>query len=150
MPTLVPRTWIAGVPRGYGNNRVAAEWLQAIEHALSAYRNASVAHPEHARYNVAFEFHIDPTSARYGAKPKPFRIHGPDVDNLVKQTLDGLAQTRSKGLPPGLRIVTDDKAVHRVIASKVIVSGDDRMGAWVKIRFVDGADGPDDEIGDVA
>ena len=138
MIIVVPRTWIRGVPRGYGNNKVAAEWLRAIENSLAAYREASALHDSlRTKYEVVLEFHLDPTSLADGRPPSDFRAHGTDLDNRVKQTLDGLSQTRSDTLPPGLRIVTDDKAIHRIIANKVIVDGEGGMGAWVEVRLLD-------------
>jgi len=133
---IVPRTWVPGVPRGYGDSKVASEWLRDLERSLSIYRHASDSHdPLRTRYEVTFEFCVDPASRKYSPSKADFKAHGSDLDNLVMQTLNGLSSTRSTRLPPGLRILTDDKAVYRLTATKVHVRGDDEMGVWVEIRI---------------
>jgi len=60
--------------------------------------------------------------------------HGTDLDNLVKQTVDGLAETKSKSLPSGLGVIATDKVVYQITASKGLVSYDEEMGVWVCIQ----------------
>lgn len=135
MKTIVPRKWVNGIPRGFGNDNAAA-WLRSIEHSLAEYRGLSLGHDRLVtRYAVTLEFFVNPKSPAYAPATEEFKAHGTDLDNLVKQTLDGLSQTKSKKLPPGLRIVTDDKAVYRLAATKEHVSEDEKMGVWVTVEM---------------
>ena len=130
--TIVARKWVPGIPRGYGDPKVASEWLKQIADALGAYRGAGKKPDlKKARYEVTLEFRVFPQRGMYrGQNP----IHGTDLDNLVKQTLDGLSQTRSKDLPEGLGILTSDNAVYRLLATKELVACDAEMGMWVTIE----------------
>lgn len=96
MVTVVPRTWVAGTPRGYGNDNVASEWLNEMAASLEKYRGAGEEHDrQNTRYEVTLAFRIHPERRKYWGQNKP---HGTDLDNLVKQTIDGLGETWS--LPP--------------------------------------------------
>jgi hypothetical protein len=133
MEAVVPRTWVGGTPRGYANNEVASEWLNELPHALAQSAEAGKTHGETARYEVVLEFRVFPRSPRYWGQNLP---HGTDLDNLIKQTLDGLAVTRSSSLPPGLGILSSDSAVYRLVATKEHVSSDDETGAWVTVSLM--------------
>ena len=132
MERVIPRTWVPGTPRGYGDNKVAAVWLGELAEVLGAFRDAAENHDaERTRYAVTLEFRIFPESPAYHGQNRP---HGTDLDNLVKQTLDGLSHTRSKTLPPGLNIMTEDMAVYRITATKEHVQSDDETGVHVAVE----------------
>jgi hypothetical protein len=132
MDTIVPRTWIQGTPRGFGDNKIASVWLMEMEVALDGYRGRGVRDdPKTTRYEVILEFRIFPNSQKYRGQNLP---HGTDLDNLVKQTIDGLAKTNSRSLPPGLQILQSDRAVYRIIATKEHVPSDDETGVWININ----------------
>ena len=134
MTPVIPRVWVPGTPRGYGNSKVAAEWLREMEQELSAYRDAARQHdPEATRYAVTLEFRVWPHSPKYGGKNLP---HGSDVDNLAKQTIDGLSHTGRGDLPPGLNAITDDKAVYRLAATKAHVASDAETGVFVTVEVL--------------
>lgn len=132
MTTGIPRTWVPGTPRGFGDNKVAAIWLRELEATLGEYRDQGEHDdPRNTRYAVTLEFRIWPDSPKYRGQNRP---HGTDVDNLVKQTLDGLTHTRSKDLPPGLNVITNDRAVYRLLATKDHVGQDQDMGVFVTVE----------------
>ena len=66
------------------------------------------------------------------AKVKP----GDAKAHIEKQTIDGLGQTKSKHLPPGLNLMTDDMAVYKLTATKEIVSSDDESGVFVTVETI--------------
>lgn len=133
METIVPRTWVPGTPRGFGDNKVASVWLNELRKALRAYSDAANAHDsKETRYTVTLEFLIDPESPAYRRQNLP---HGTDLDNMVKQTIDGLSHTRAKDLPPGLNIIGEDQAVYRIVATKEHVSGKDETGVFVAVKI---------------
>ncbi|OHB74247.1 MAG: hypothetical protein A2Z34_00655 [Planctomycetes bacterium RBG_16_59_8] len=133
MENVVPRTWVPGTPRGYGSEKVANEWLKQIEDKLGGYRGRGKSHSDTDRYEVDLAFLINPNSAKYCGKNLP---HGTDLDNLVKQTVDGLAATKSRSLPSGLGILHDDSAVYQIVATKEHVKRDEDAGVWVTVRLL--------------
>jgi Holliday junction resolvase RusA-like endonuclease len=127
---------VKGTPRGFGNSKVACEWLNELGQALGQYAGAGQGHDkETVRYEVVLEFRIFPESPNYWRQNLP---HGTDLDNLVKQTLDGLAETRSTNLPRGLGVLATDSAVYRIVASKEHVLSDDETGVWVTVNVMQG------------
>ena len=134
MGTVVPRTWVKGTPRGFGDSKVASVWLEELLAALGQYSGVGAGHNrERTRYEIVLEFRMFPGSASYRGQNLP---HGTDLDNLVKQTIDGLAETSSAGLPPGLGILCTDSAVYRIVAGKEHVSSDGETGAWITVNAV--------------
>ena len=121
---ILPKTWIAGTPRTWGIRRIEEEWLSIMRNALRKFvpDEFQVAH----RYEVTVEFLIWPGSPKYGGQ---LREHGPDLDNLVKLTIDGLTPLRGRGLG----IIPDDTAIYRISASKVLVTSDSETGAWLTV-----------------
>ena len=129
---VVPRTWVKGTPRGYGDSKVASEWIAELRAGLAQFEGVGTQHDsETVRYEVILEFRVYPGSAKYRGQNMP---HGTDLDNLVKQTVDGLASTKSKSLSPGLGIIAEDKAVYRITASKDLVPDDEETGVWVCVQ----------------
>jgi len=47
-----------------------------------------------------------------------------------------LSHTRSKDLPPGLNVITDDMAVYWITATKEHVASDDEMGVFVTVEVL--------------
>ncbi len=130
---VVPKTWVPGTPRGFGDSKIAGVWLEQIETALSGFRGAAEHHSSETRYGVTLEFHLNPTSGKYrGQSP----MHGSDLDNLVKQTIDGLATTRGGALPSGLRVMTGDNAVYKLTATKIHVTKDEDTGVFVTVEIL--------------
>ena len=116
MEELVPRTWVSGTPRVWGDAKLASEWINDIRKALNRYSGVGRNHVlSQVRYEVVLEFHINPDSPKYGGRMRP---HGPDLGNFVKQTIDALAQTKSENMAEGLIILADDCAVYRIAATK--------------------------------
>ena len=133
MTIIVPRTWIPGTPRGYGDSKVSSEWLSEMAAVLEQYRGAGAAHSGTARYEVHLEFRINPGGRKYRGQA---RVHGPDLDNLTKQTIDGLSHTRAEWMPPGLGIIENDSAVYSIVATKEHVAEDSEMGLWVTVKLI--------------
>jgi Holliday junction resolvase RusA-like endonuclease len=121
---LLPRTWIAGTPRGWGSRHIEDEWLHAMHIALGSRWQGRPA----AIVPVAVEltFCIWPDSPRYNGQNRP---HGTDLDNMVKLTIDGLTPYRGRGL----KIIEDDRCVFQITARKELVRSDSAMGAWIEI-----------------
>ena len=130
MSTIVPRTWVRGTPRGWGDKILEREWLAEIALVLEPYRgvNRSV-DPNVVRYEESLEFRVFPRSRKYRGKNLP---HGTDLDNLIKNTIDCLTSVREGGLA----ILSDDNAVYRIVASKELVEDDDAAGVWIEIRSI--------------
>ncbi len=121
---ILPKTWIAGTPRTWGDRQIENEWLSTMRNALAQFVPAEPQVVD--RYEVTVEFLIWPGSPKYrGQLPE----HGPDLDNLVKLTIDVLTPLRGRGLG----IIPDDTAIYRITASKVLVMSDNETGAWLTV-----------------
>ena len=128
MKVVVPRTWVSGTPRGYGNRKTEDEWLAALTRDLSRYeRSVEKSSDRGGGYEIDLEFMIWPRSPKYWGQNLP---HGTDLDNLIKTTIDGLASTRGRGLG----IIFDDSAIYRIKASKSLVMDERSTGVWITIR----------------
>ncbi len=111
MSTIVPRTWVRGTPRGWGDKKLEREWLGEIAVVLEPYQGAGRSvDPNVVRYELSLEFRVFPGSRRYGGQNLP---HGTDLDNLIKNTVDCLTCVREGGLA----ILPDVNAVYRIVAS---------------------------------
>ncbi len=126
MKLIVPYTWISGVPRGYGDNRTTGQWRDEIANSLEDYiGRTNGQNVEETGYEITLAFYIFPGSEKYGRQNLP---HGPDLDNLVKNTVDILHLENHN-----LRIILDDKFIFRIDASKILVDDDIKMGLWIQI-----------------
>ena len=76
---------------------------------------------------VKLRFLIFPDSPKYRGQMRP---HGPDLDNLVKLTIDGLTPLRGRGTA----ILADDRCVYRIEAEKELVGDDDETGVWLSLH----------------
>jgi len=131
---VIPRTWVPGTPRGYGDSKTAAAWVRDIESALTRYRDAARGRdPDSTRYAVTLEFRLRPGSPLFGSQNPG---HGTDLDNLAKQTIDGLTRTRGGDLPAGLNAITNDNAIYRLTLSKEHVASDEEMGVFVTVEVL--------------
>ena len=128
MKIVVPRTWVSGTPRGYGDRKTEDEWLAALARDLSVYkRSVENSSDSGGGYDVDLEFMIWPRSPTYRGQNLP---HGTDLDNLIKTTIDGLASTHGRGLG----IIFDDSAIYGIKASKFLVMDERSTGVWITIR----------------
>jgi hypothetical protein len=124
---VVPRTWVPGVPRGWGNRKTEDQWLDAIEATLSHHANAVAVDAARAQYAVTLEFRINPRSKEYNGQ----HAHdGTDLDNLIKMTIDGLCATKRRGL----NILPNDRLIYQISAEKTLVETDDEMGAFITLE----------------
>jgi Holliday junction resolvase RusA-like endonuclease len=130
MPVVVPRTWIPGIPRGWGNKKSETAWLEDLRRTLKPYCDIGLSQASvDTRYRIALEFFIWPESPKYQRKNLP---HGTDLDNLVKNTLDCLTPHRQGGLA----ILHEDRALYELNAVKRIVSSDAEMGVWLAVESI--------------
>jgi Holliday junction resolvase RusA-like endonuclease len=75
---------------------------------------------------IDLKFRIFPRSKVYYGKCPD---HGPDLDNIIKTTIDALSYTKGRGLG----IIPDDDQIYGIIAKKRIVQSDDDAGARISI-----------------
>ncbi len=124
---VVPRTWVAGTPRTWGNKRYGDQWLECMKAALNQFSPHEA--DRFARYEVTLEFRIWSSSPKYHGQ---LTIHGPDLDTLVKHTID--VMTRHEGL--GIGVIDDDSSIYRISSSKELVNNDDETGAWISVSTI--------------
>jgi Holliday junction resolvase RusA-like endonuclease len=121
---IVPPTWVSGTPRGFGDRRIENEWIGAMHRAIEAVPRRPL--PGDGCLEVSLRFLVCPTSPAYrGQSP----THGPDLDNLVKLTIDGLSPLSGRGLG----LIPNDAAVYRICTAKEIVQRHDEAGAWITL-----------------
>ena len=131
MSTIADHIRVAGTPRGFGDNAIEAPWLAAMESCKALVDIAEREADPAEVYSVELEFVIDPHSGCYGDS---YREQGPDLDNLVKLTIDGLTKERRDGM--GLGIIPRDDAVMEISATKRKKTGEEATGAFVTIKTV--------------
>jgi len=124
---IVPKTWVPGIPRGFGDTKISGQWLDSIDAALSNYANTVTVDSPRARFHVTLEFRLNPKSKAYGGQHAQ---DGTDLDNLVKMTIDGLCATRTRGL----KILPNDRLIYKISAEKELVETDEEMGAFVTLE----------------
>jgi len=57
MVVVVPRTWVKGTPRGYGDSKVASEWIDELRVGLAQFEGVGAEHDsETVKYEVTLEF----------------------------------------------------------------------------------------------
>ncbi len=134
---LLRPTWIQGTPRGYGNSKIAGAWLEEIARAIESAGVLPACGGAGAMVAVSLDFKLNPRSKAYRGQNLP---HGTDLDNLVKQTIDGLVSTRGGKLPSGCRLIANDSSIYSIHATKTHVSSDAEMGATVSIEIIESAE----------
>jgi len=126
---ILPPTWKSGTPRGYGDRKIEDQWLASMKRALASMQAPSLTGTE--RCEVTLEFKVWPDSPAYGGQVP---AHGPDLDNLVKLTIDGLTPHRSRdGVYRGVGIIPGDPMIYRIVASKELVHNADNTGVLIAI-----------------
>lgn len=109
-------------------------WLAAMRQALKSPYLRPLS--GEARCEIVLEFRIWPDDPAYGGQARP---HGPDLDNLVKLTIDGLTPHRSRdGEYRGVGIIPDDSSVYRISASKQLAHSATETGAWITVSTLRG------------
>ena len=119
---LFTETWIPGTPRGFGYGKTEDEWLTSMQLILGQ----CPALPGH-RYLIRMKFCVYPNSWKYGGQAT---VHGPDLDNLIKLTIDGLTPLGGRGTG----LIADDSLVYQIEAIKDIVGSDEETGLWLAIE----------------
>jgi Holliday junction resolvase RusA-like endonuclease len=110
--------WVAGRPTGYAAGDNERIWKAAVAEALAG---TSVAAP--ARVGVEVDFRLQPDQVRHLA---------PDLDNLVKSTVDAMAQCI------GLRPIkgpdqADDERIDILVARKRVETDAVKAGAFIAV-----------------
>lgn len=123
--TILPRTRMPGTPRGYGDRSIEDEWLGAMRAALGVRDHPPAGRG--ARYEVSLEFRVWPDDPAYRGQMRP---HGPDLDNTLKLTVDGLCEHDGRGV----NLLHSDAAVYRITAEKRLVAEPDEAGAWISVE----------------
>lgn len=119
---VVPRTWVSGNPRGYGNMKTTLTWVACLSKTLGTVK----APPGGFHYSIQLDFKVCAAVGCYGSQ---YRVTGPDLDNLVKQTIDGLATTNNYGL----KIISSDALIFQIVASKTLVEDESSAGVFISI-----------------
>lgn len=117
------------VRSGYGDRKIEEQWLASMKRALASVRAPSLTGAE--RSEVTLEFKVWPDNPAYRGNARP---HGPDLDNLVKLTIDGLTPHRSRdGEYRGVGVIPNDPTIHCIAASKELVHNADKTGVLMSI-----------------
>ena len=131
MSTIADHIWVPGIPRGFGSEKTERQWLDAITGCKALKEVAKDGGDAMQRYSVVLKFIIDPHSGCYGPR---YKKCGPDLDNLVKLTIDGLSKGRKD--EKELRIMPGDNTVMAISARKRNVESGEEPGAFVTIKTV--------------
>jgi Holliday junction resolvase RusA-like endonuclease len=110
---------VIGRPTGFAAGDNEKRWKAAVHSAFSG-----KVLPPSSRVALEIEYRLDPLQIGPNA---------PDLDNLLKATIDALDEVL--GLRPGrfARPQADDERVDRIVASKRVASPDETPGARVVI-----------------
>ena len=131
MQILNPK-WIPGTPRGYGDRKIEDQWLASMRQALASVPVSALTGAD--RCEVILEFKVWPDNPAYRGNARP---HGPDLDNLVKLTVDGLTPHCSRdGEYRGVGIIPDDPMVYRIVASKELVDSAEETGVLISVSVL--------------
>lgn len=114
----VART-VAGRPTGYAGEEHERIWKNAVRAAFS-----DAASPAAGRVAVELEFVLGPDQAGRNE---------PDLDNLIKATIDALEGVLGVRTGTGTRLEADDVRVDRIVASKRIGEPSE-VGARISVR----------------
>lgn len=110
---------VAGRPTGFAGGENEQRWKAAVRSAF-----AGKVIPTSSRVSIEIEYRLDPGQVAH---------HAPDLDNLIKSTIDALDLVL--GPRPGRhpRPQADDERVDRIVASKRLVLPGESPGARVVI-----------------
>lgn len=112
--------WVTGRPTGYAGGENERNWKTAVRQAFSG-ENL----PADARAQVDLEFVLgDDQQGR----------REPDLDNLIKSTIDALEGVLGVRTGTGVRIEADDVRIDGITAVKRHARPEERPGARVTVR----------------
>ena len=117
-PERATAVWVRGRPTGYAGGENERTWKAAVAETLS-----SVELPASCRVGIEIHFRLSP--AQVGR-------HAPDLDNLVKATLDAAATCI------GIRQIrgpeqADDERIDVIVATKRAAADTASAGAFIAI-----------------
>jgi len=115
--------FVAGRPTGYGGSENERRWKKAVQDAFAQQHL-----PGPDRVEVVAEFVLAPEQAGRWE---------PDLDNLLKSTIDALDEVLGRRSGTGERVEADDVRVTRIVASKRAAAGDDTSGARVVLTALE-------------
>jgi Holliday junction resolvase RusA-like endonuclease len=113
------RRWVAGRPTGYSAGENERTWKAAVAAAFVGDAPLTVM----SRIGIEAQFRLDPTQRDRLA---------PDLDNLIKSTVDALINMigpRKISGPPQ----ADDERVDLIVAEKAVVQPGAPAGAWIAV-----------------
>jgi Holliday junction resolvase RusA-like endonuclease len=113
---------VLGRPTGYGGSENERRWKAVVRESLQG----QVA-PEGVRVEVRLEFLLAPEQSGRNE---------PDLDNLIKSTIDALEGVLGARTGTGVRVGADDVRVDRIVASKRWAQVDESPGAKVSVRTI--------------
>jgi len=110
---------VPGRPTGYAGGENEQRWKTAVRDAF-----AGVTFPGPARIQLAVHFVL--TAQQRGRRE-------PDLDNLIKSTLDALEGVLGERSGTGARVEADDVRVDRIVASKRHGREGEQPGARISV-----------------
>lgn len=110
---------VAGRPTGYSAGANEHAWKQAVREAFSG-----CVLPAQCRVQVELDFVLAPDQVG--------RVE-PDLDNLIKSTVDALEAVLGVRSGTGARVEADDVRVDRIVASKRPARAGEAHGARVVV-----------------
>lgn len=110
---------VVGRPTGFAGGDNEQRWKAAVRSAFTG-----IAVPASSRVGIEVEYRLDCDQVGHNA---------PDLDNLLKATIDALDEVL--GLRPGkyARPQADDERVDRIVASKRVCAPGERPGARMAV-----------------
>jgi predicted RNase H-like nuclease/Holliday junction resolvase RusA-like endonuclease len=110
---------VAGRPTGFAAGDNEQRWKAAVR---SAFTGKAV--PSSSRIALEVEYRLDPSQIGH---------HAPDLDNLLKTTIDALDEVLGHRPGRSARPQADDERIDRIVASKRIAQPDETPGARIVI-----------------
>lgn len=110
---------VLGRPTGYAGGENEQRWKAAVRDAF-----ADVTLPGPARIQLEVDFVL--TAQQRGRRE-------PDLDNLIKSTLDALEGVLGERKGTGVRVEADDVRVDRILASKRHAREGEQPGARISV-----------------
>jgi len=113
---------ILGRPTGYASGENERRWKTSVQSSAVAFPADS-----DARFGLELRFRLDPTQVKHLE---------PDLDNLIKSTIDALE--RVLGVRPGnhRQPQADDVRVNEIVASKTWAASAEEAGVRITVRHL--------------